>query len=539
MRNLTLAIACLILVSGVFLTLWITDDSESSAATISPESETLAAPPIASPLTAVAAPTAPAQLQRGAVTPLPGAPVSADDPLGVTISGVARRPDGAPAAGAEVTFRRGVATFTGLASDSGAFAVTGPRPGDWQVSCRASGCAVHEATYTVELQTFQKLDIALRAAFVLRVKLIDADGQPIDPTTLQGWSGALPWAMATDAPLTGDLPCTPTANLPFDLGQWQPAWGRRRAQPAAEAGRAGELHLRRPPPLHVALLLRGALLQSLPVDANQEEVTFTLPPAEFAAVLGKIQVRLVNAATRAPLRGARVNLDVTQAGGGPMLSNDDGRITWSGVAPGWVHLEIPSAQGLERLSRRIRVAVRSKVDLGDLELTPSLLIEGVVLGIDGTPLPAGNVTWTDLDGWRPPCPLAGPDAAPIGSDGRFQFRGGRRRYVVTTRNALDHVGFATIDARNDPPTPTTIALAKATRVALRANFAPTRGFAVTVFGADHVPIDVAILGAGHQPDALWLPPGNYAVEIHDLTTEQLLRSTTLDVGATPLLLEVP
>ena len=49
MRNLTLAIACLILVSGVFLTLWITDDSESSAATISPESETLAAPPIASP----------------------------------------------------------------------------------------------------------------------------------------------------------------------------------------------------------------------------------------------------------------------------------------------------------------------------------------------------------------------------------------------------------------------------------------------------------------------------------------------------------
>lgn len=550
MRNLAILVVVLLVALALLSALWFGAAHAEAGAEESPP-EAVANAPSGDTVTHLQPDVSPPDMARPAPAEQPrrvadpksesGQRIAADDPIGVLVSGVVRQPDGTLVVGAEVTFTRGAEKFAGVTSATGSYAVAGLRPGEWQVTCRAAGHAVQEASFTVDARAFQKLDLALRAAFVVHVKLIDASGQPVAPAALPGWPAVTPWVLATENALTADLPLDPVAGRAFGVGQWHSLVARDGALP--EGGYLGELRLgelpqRGAPPLHAALLLRGALLQSQRVAAGQQEVVFVLSPAELGAVFGKARARLLDAATGRPLHGMVARLGMAEPGES-VMSDDQGHITWSGLVPGWHRLEVMGTKGLERLVRSVRVPARGEVDVGDIALAPEVIIDGSVLGPDGAPVPAGDVGWTDLDGWRAPQPFNAQDVAPIGSDGRFKIRGGRHRYLLRVHNALDFVGFAMVDARQGAPSPVVVTLTKATRVALRGAVDPLRGHAVVAQVADGVPVDVAIRGSGIVADALWLLPGTYTLEVYDLVSGRSVRKVVHEVGAMPSSLDVP
>lgn len=170
-------------------------------------------------------------------------------------------------------------TYRSASSNAqGAYALTGLRAGPWRVTYRADGCVPHEADCPLDAQPFPVLDITLRKSWEVRVKLQQPDGTRLDESLVTTGAGLLPTVVATDAPLTADLPMTEhSAMLGFGLGEWRSAWySDPTTDVLRKAGYCGVLHLHRDPPVHVALLLRNVLLATQRVEADQRELVFTL-----------------------------------------------------------------------------------------------------------------------------------------------------------------------------------------------------------------------------------------------------------------------
>lgn len=540
MRPLTLLVVAEFVVFVVLVALYARRDAAAAAL---PEHGVVPTP------AAAPAPAAAADPARGAAAEAPpperraAAPTVPDavpgDPIGIVVSGTIRGPDGAPVPDASLSLSREGEYHSADSAGPGAYAVAGLSPGVWQVFCRAENFARFEGECTLDARAFQTFDVELAANWVVDVKILGADGASSWDTLRKVTHFGMPYVVAADAPLTGDLPATDNSRvLWFGIGEWRGIgdFGTEPKSPKlAEGGFCGELLLRHPPPAHAALLLRNTLLQTRPIAAGQHELTFSLTADELRARLGTVRLRLVDADSNAPLPKLHVNLGTAQGGGSGGLTGADGRAELTAVLPGLGCLEIYAPEH-EMVFRHVQVPSGGVLELGDVALSSSVTLRGNVLGSDGKPGNGASVQWTELDSRTFPQPLADRRSASADDQGKFQIENcGRHRYVVHARLGRTAMGFATVDATHGAPPPVTITLAATTKVVLKNRAAAHEGYSVAVLANDRSPVAVAL-----RPGLpLSLPPGDYTLEIHDLCTGRLVRTAPLHVGSEPLTVEVP
>lgn len=501
-------------------------------------------PPTAPAATATAANALP---ERVAAEGAPARAV-ADDPVGILLTGRVRSRDGTPVEGASVGLQRDQLFRYSADGAPGAYAVAGLQPGEWTLTCTADGFGPLSTPCVLDERAFQTFDLELAPTFVVRVKVVGADGKPtMDEVQKRSPFGEIT-VVATDTELAGDLPTT-FYSRPSNVGHasWHGYDGRGgKAQPQLlAAGYFGELRLTKPPPAVASLLLRSTLLQSQPLAAGQQEVVFTLDANEVLARHGTVRLRAIDAVTGEPLVG--VGCTVSTAGGGRYgpggpKTGADGVIVLEHVLPGIGCLEATAA-GRERATRFVRVPAGGTLDLGDFPLGAAETLRGVVLGADGKPANGVSVRWTELDARTFPQPPMDNRSTLADAEGRFEIAWtGRHRYVVSARG-LDRerseLGFATVDCRNGAVPDLTLRLARTGSVLLRANVPASMAFLVTALAADRTPVAVVTITDTGRAVPLALPPGSYTLEIHDLGDDRLVRSVALQVGTEPLTLDVP
>lgn len=482
-------------------------------------------------------PTPPSTLERTTAAAAEAPPVTA----GIVVHGTVRDEEGQPVGGVQVYWRREDIWRSGNGASPGAYAVAGMTPGHWEVTCQAEGFVEAPFSREVGSRAEQHVDLTLRRAHVVRVKVLDAAGTDVLADLAKGSASQLPTVIATRTPLARELPPTDQTRLTrFGLGRWRGSddlAGRRGATLPADL--AGELLLDEPPPLFASLVLRTKVLQVQRIEPGQHELVFTIERDALLAGFGALTVRLLDSTTGEPLPDVRVSIGTAQGGGTGGKSDARGRTTIERVLPGLGHLSIEGGRDRESIRRFVRIQAGQTTDLGDLLLHPAAELAGVVVDAAGNPVNGASVQWTDLDGRTFPLPLVTNMSTLCDDEGRFRIgRCGRHRFVVTAETTEGARGHALVDTRSGFPAALRIPVAPTTRVALRSTFTGV-GYTVSVLTAERTPVHVVMLGAEYRPTSLQLPPGDYTVEIHEMDSDVLVRSAPLHVGSAPTEIVVP
>ncbi|HEX5051415.1 MAG TPA: carboxypeptidase-like regulatory domain-containing protein [Planctomycetota bacterium] len=471
----------------------------------------------------------------------PMAAVAAGDPIGILVGGTVRSVDGWPIPSAGVTFRRGDEYHIGSTEPNGAYAALGLDPGEWSLTCNAEDFAQVEQRVTLDRRPYQQFDFELHPAYIVKVKIQNAAGQFV-PSLIATQSGVELGAVASEAPLSGDLPITgePTYRR-FGAGEWHTSTNSGRggaldAQMRAQ-GCAGELRLDHDPPVHVALVFRHYVLQSQPVAPGQHEVVFTVEADDVLGRLATATLRLVDGATLQPLPRARIELRAGAGAPSIGMTGDDGRAVLEHVAPGPMQLLVWTvANGF--LRRHVRVPPGGTLDFGEVRMAVPRWIQVAALDAEGRPVTDAEVDLDEFDEAAVPTVPSARGWVPVDGSGQARLPFGDHRYVVFARSRRKGCGHALVDASGVAPAAVSVTLVEGTRIVLRCDFDQTVGYLVTVFDGQRTPVRSVWLGGERRPDGTMLPPGNYTVEIHD-GNDRLVRSFALTVGREPLTLDVP
>jgi hypothetical protein len=214
------------------------------------------------------------------------------------------------------------------------------------------------------------------------------------------------------------------------------------------------------------------VLASQPLAAGQREITFTLDPKEADAKCGTVKLRLVDAATGAPIPGAIVALGVFHT-----ASDAEGRVE-SPVLAG-IHTMQVDERDHEWVWTRVKVQPGELLDLGDFPLSGVIAAKGRVLGVDPIRHGMTIVSWTDLSRQRFPQAIGHNVREYCDANGNFQIkRLGRSRYLLTARDESGNLAQRLLDTTSGGSAPfLELQLQPATAVVL-VNSEPTGSFTV-------------------------------------------------------------
>lgn len=340
-RPLQIVAVALAIVNVVLATLWLQRDTapppivESSAPSASPA-------PSASGATATPAVEKPSTENSGIAAAAAPRDATTNEATTATVYGTVRRRDGSKPGQGWVSI---VGNGNGETTDEGAFVIAGVAPGSHELSARFTDELPFKATVAVKAPS-TRFDVVLDHAWLLTVNAVTPDGAPL-METVREQNPQLPWfrglsVAAFDAPVT-TLPLTDYGSLTAGIGAFRDADGWR-GEKALAKETIGILTLPPDRAVHVALLLRGAVVAQMPASPQQNEVTFTLTPEALLAVTATVKLRIVDA-QGTPVVGARVALNDRQSMGGGMPTDAEGRVQLRHVQPGRMTLNVMSPKG--------------------------------------------------------------------------------------------------------------------------------------------------------------------------------------------------
>ncbi len=291
-----------------------------------------------------------------------------------TLFGSVRRHDGSKPANGWVglTGRRG-----SQSGSSGSFAFAGLTPGSHQITARFDDELPFKATVEVAAPS-TRFDIVLDETWLLTVSAVTPDGAPL-MEAIRKTDTEVPWfrglsAAAFEAPVTA-VPMTEHTRLTAGLGEFREpdVWRGEKAKPQQVLG-----VLTLPPgrAVHVALLLRGAIVAQLPAAPGQSELVFTLTPEAVLAATAMVKFRLVDE-KGAPIAGASVGLHDAQTHGGGPPSDAEGRVVLRNVQPGRLSLGTMNAK-LTAPPLVCDVTAGANLDLGDIVMRERVKVDLVI-----------------------------------------------------------------------------------------------------------------------------------------------------------------
>jgi len=498
------------------------------------------------------APTA-ARARPIEMTPVAAAPAvaaaaapAADDRLGLLLYGLVTDANGTPVKaqawmGLSLTPESGAASRAEI-SDSGAYSVPGLRPGRWTIVTDLLGyLPVHDVVELTPQVPALRHDLMLQPSTMLAVKAFTTDGRPIldalvaDVGQGKTWGvGARVSALASVEALRGAPRYEQGYSSRFGVGSYTSKWDLidrdPRKTPEIPDDAMGVLELDVPPPLWVSLVNGTAILASQRVEAGANEVVFRLDVTDVMSALATLDARFVDAETRAPLAGVRVEMDRELAGGQQPVK-EDGRLHCDKIAPGTLRIDVV-LKDYEHLSAKLDFSPGQHLDLGDVALNEGRRLSGQVLDEDGHPLRTlVGVRPLDQDSLRPFEEQG--NSWKTEDDGRFDFRlVGRHRYSLAIADR-DHAS-APIVVDTHP--------ADITGLVLRAGAgAPVSLHFEWGFGESH---GLRITNTDTQLTSDWgdttgqyvstrrFLAGHYLVEVCDDT--KVLLSRGFDVGMQPV-----
>jgi hypothetical protein len=458
---------------------------------------------------------------------------SADDPVGIMLFGKVTTSDGRPLKDDVSVSVEDPDTGDWRNSQvkASSYALTGLRPGDWNISCRNAG--YKEFKQPVQLDAAhprQRLDLVFEPCTVLKVKVVTPDGQLLSDALR---AEKLDWGVnvgviATVAQPTGDLPMTPYAGHD-DWGVGILRGGGRMGGDVPK-GYSGMLELREGPPVYLSAVLRHVILATRHVPAGAEDAEIVVPVSAVKGKLATLKLRLLDAESEAPIKKARVEATDRQSGGGSYPIDENGNVTKENLRPGLLHLSA-YADGYESISQYIRLEPGQVNDLGALRLAKGVTIAGVVVDDRGAPVKA-SVSYRNLDRIEFPQPLdVGMGYAGGEGDGVFTINGaGRGRGVVIASTKDRSITAVPVNTASGSITNLRIVMKAGTRVAFEQKFDRTERYLVSLVDEAGTPWMSSY--SGPWTNRLVLPPGSYVLRIHDDNT--LRKSIPVTVGATPL-----
>jgi hypothetical protein len=374
----------------------------------------------------------------------------------------------------------------------------------------------------------QHRDFTLDPSFAVRVAIVTPDGGD----AARALATALP--QFNDFTVAGRRERFPERLAPTDYGMVFVGDAKWDAQRNPKDGFAGTLHLAALP-AHVALLQRHLVVEQQVVQPGQQEVKFVVDVAAMKALAGSATVRVLDAATGAPLTTARVELNTSNRGGGGAKVDADGRAVVEGLSPGLLRCHITAADH-EAMYTTVRVEPGQRLDLGDVRLGGALPLQGTVLDADGKPAGA-SLAWTELK-WRrqPTAAFATNRSARTEADGTFSLWGtGAGAIAVAARDQQGNVAMGVFD--NPPPEPVVLRLCKPCDCVVTRPADPARAFTVTLFDGARRPVTARTLEPRGVKSTIGLPAGEYTYEVHD-DQDRLVQSGTVTLGERPSSVEI-
>jgi len=233
------------------------------------------------------------------------------------------------------------------------FAFAGFAAGDYRLTARAEGFREFERSFSVPpgLPSLC-IDVDLQPSWIVKVVLQTPDGGPLHEALageqdLAGLGREPVQVIAAWRQLPTQLPLTDGRETSISVGTWASSRGFRRGRGAELPARyAGTLEMREQRDAVVAAVLREAVLVQQPVAAGQEEVTLIIDPQQIRAQAAGLRLQVVDAATGAPVPGAKVGLNDAQSWQQPTAADGEGRYERTGLRPGRYSLSV-LAEGRE------------------------------------------------------------------------------------------------------------------------------------------------------------------------------------------------
>ncbi|MBL8898546.1 MAG: carboxypeptidase regulatory-like domain-containing protein [Planctomycetes bacterium] len=297
-------------------------------------------------------------------------------------------------------------------------------------------------------------DLVLQQAWKLAVKILTPDGQPLHAVIAAHISerpqlrSAEVHAIATAWQPSGDFPPTASRELNYGLGIWRSSTSREAQIRGNVLGSqfAGAFELEAREPLWISAVLRHRILAMERVAPGTPELTLTVPIETLWQSLSTLRLRVIDAATRAPVPGARVAISTRSSGNSGRAVEADGRIELRDLFPG--HMELHVWSNDARIAPvDVQLEPGAVLDLGDLAIEAPRLVKGRCRPLPADPR-AINLSVLCLDPPPHPALIRTFDRVQAAADGTFTlhllegrhfvraFRGGGAAREIDTR-ALD------------------------------------------------------------------------------------------------------
>lgn len=429
------------------------------------------------------------------------------------------------------------------------FAIAGLPAGLVTFRVEAGGCQSLDATLDLSAADSSvgvvRHDFVVARSILLPVKLVTTAGEPFftalrsaRPNSEFGFHLAI---LVRDRPLPQSLPpLTASAvdvNDPsgraFLIGGSR---GTNLLSPQIPDGADGVIETARLP-VTASLLLANVVLATQVITTADGAVTFTLDPKQIDAQMGRITAACLDAESGQPLKEARVQSGIDNAGGGQRPVREDGTFEIGPVAPGWIDVHI-SAPGHETWHRHVLVKPGKTTDLGDLELGRAIPVTGTVTSAAGKVVEA-SFGILCLDQHELGEPFYTHNYEGYVDNGKLVLSGlGRHRYVVAAMpgDAAPGAALFVVDLTSGvAPPPLDVRLEPSSFVRIQPRgFAPDEELFAELSTDAGVLVEARLVSARYGM-YVTLPKGRYVATLFD--GDRRVRSVSFDVAGAQIRVE--
>jgi hypothetical protein len=416
---------------------------------------------------------------------------------------------------------------------SGRYAMPILTPGSYRLELEATGFRSRSIELEVPTGIARlRQDFVLTRNWELRVRIDTPDGTPLNERLAAfnernpGLWGLQVSAVASADPLPPGFPVTALAEYLAGNGPW--SWPEEFLdgdRPRLPEGCAGQFELPEDRPMHISVVLQNLVLATERVEPGQKEVRIIVP---FEAVVGSlctVTLRVVDAASGAPLTGALVAVSNASGSRAARPVDEDGRIWLTQQLHGRFGLDVRAPGKLAR-PVAITLAPGATVDLGEIRLHEPVAVGFRFEGIaENAEIRIGLTCLEPPEhpALRPPFSRYGRQRA--GTLFEVEVPAGRHRLTAKGGGAIGEIEFDTARLGGAPVT-----------VAMRAA-APLR----VVPPTSSLPVELRLVdGAGREVYRYWVTwtapfevlvaPVGYVAEIATLDGDREQR--TVWVGTT-------